>query len=826
MRMLWSKQHTREHRTHAANHLQRFQDAGRKVMILQAVTKHIIRITEDALGSRFWGDVSVPRTRSRCNSKVSRIPKSSKLRKRLNKQDLAFDTNDFRSQYEFTFPEKAVEISSLRPEERSLDDVWFIRSMMRGILSFRHYSNTMQLMLARVVHYKRFGKRRVVVRKGHQGDSFYFVFSGVIAVTQDEDGTSALLDPEPILLRKGASFGEVALLKGLRRNATVVCMEETEFLVVDRDEFFRNKLDQELQKELEYRFRFFRSLDLFSSWSDESLENLAEHCKTEECHYSRVIVNDTSETKNIIFVTKGHCDVLRLVDLSQCPSYLKWIKRQEALLGKLMRSSQPETRAGKRDTIFVKSKASAAQARDIHSSLLAFPGGRNTWRTSMASQAFSDLAAAKVSSSKPRVTHAIAHPGSAKEPGTVRFKVATKTTPEYRRRSPWVKAVPDIVMFKRPSSLAVRSAAGGRQLGDAHTFWKDQSGSSEAGAIPQAIHSLKLDFLEPFYVSTHSTRVDSGSRPATTLLTLTGSGLTAGSFPFARESGEGGDPASQLTHSGNKTAVDKTHVADEMAAAMEEEMALNVPELPSTMVATMNAMKQHLADKIHSSLEARLEKVVDHVGQLVSTDSFLTLEELVRKKWRARVKSRAPMGEALPSHLVASAYLRIDALRPGQYFRGVDIEYIESCLEKDGRLCQQESCLDVPVHRDPRAMVIVSQGSEVIRVKLDKFCELVDLPTVQKLKEETRYPSDNKLCCIFLEENRWKIFKRDLISDLKRMSGPLRSLNPRASLPQQHQGSEWDFGSQGILHLGLEGKDRKVSGRGSEHKVGSHNTEL
>ncbi|KAG8537190.1 hypothetical protein GDO81_024936 [Engystomops pustulosus] len=221
-----------------------------------------------------------------------------------------------------------------RPEDRSERDIRLIRSMMLGVLSFRRYSTQMQHMLARVVYYRRFGRGRVIVRRGHWGDSFYFVFSGVIAITQDEDGSSALLDPEPILLHKGASFGEVALLKGLRRNATVICMEETELLVVDREEFFQNKLDQELQKELQYRFQFFRSLDLFSSWCDQTLETLADHCKTEECHHSQVLVTDTHESRNIIFVTKGRCEVLRLVDLSQCPSFHKWIRQHRPLLGR------------------------------------------------------------------------------------------------------------------------------------------------------------------------------------------------------------------------------------------------------------------------------------------------------------------------------------------------------------------------------------------------------------------------------------------------------------------------------------------------------------
>lgn len=50
----------------------------------------------------------------------------------------------------------------------------------------------------------------------------------------------------------------MGLLSTAVRRATVVCMEETEFLVVDREDFLANKLGDEVQKETQYRYKFFR----------------------------------------------------------------------------------------------------------------------------------------------------------------------------------------------------------------------------------------------------------------------------------------------------------------------------------------------------------------------------------------------------------------------------------------------------------------------------------------------------------------------------------------------------------------------------------------
>ncbi|MGH0167378.1 UNVERIFIED_CONTAM: hypothetical protein FKN15_052508 [Acipenser sinensis] len=230
------------------------------------------------------------------------------------------------------FPSKLVPITYKKPDWRTEEELKQLRNALSSVQSYRRYSNNLQLLLAKVIRHQRFGRRRVVIKKGHIGNSFYFIYSGVVAVTKDEEGSSAFVDKEPTLIRRGAGFGEVSLLKGVKRNATIVCMEETELLVVDKEDFFAKKLDEELKKEFEYRFSFYRSLDLLSSWSFQMIESMADHSKTEEFHYGRVIVKDTSDMANIIFMAKGRCDLLHIVDLTTCHSYKKWISQQTEFL--------------------------------------------------------------------------------------------------------------------------------------------------------------------------------------------------------------------------------------------------------------------------------------------------------------------------------------------------------------------------------------------------------------------------------------------------------------------------------------------------------------
>ena len=71
-------------------------------------------------------------------------------------------------------------------------------------------------------------ERIVVVRQGRPGDSMYFVASGEVEV---------MVKPQPIRLGPGSFFGEIALLGGGPRTATVVTTVPTTLLCLEVADF-------------------------------------------------------------------------------------------------------------------------------------------------------------------------------------------------------------------------------------------------------------------------------------------------------------------------------------------------------------------------------------------------------------------------------------------------------------------------------------------------------------------------------------------------------------------------------------------------------------
>lgn len=89
-----------------------------------------------------------------------------------------------------------------------------------------------------------------VIREGDAGDKFYLIRSGEVAVVRGPD------DEQVATLKEGDFFGEMALLSGNPRNASIVTLDETVLYSLSQ-EHFRQAISEQASFETEIRTSLF-----------------------------------------------------------------------------------------------------------------------------------------------------------------------------------------------------------------------------------------------------------------------------------------------------------------------------------------------------------------------------------------------------------------------------------------------------------------------------------------------------------------------------------------------------------------------------------------
>lgn len=142
-----------------------------------------------------------------------------------------------RNSMEVPFPVRTLQFRHTRREqegERAFENK--LIEELRRVDFLENLTDEELQMLAGAVRIHEFGAGEVLVRQGDEGDSFFIIRRGSVeVVVEHNNGQRAHVAD----LRPPAFFGEIALMTGEQRNATVIARTDVEVLEMDRDAFTR-----------------------------------------------------------------------------------------------------------------------------------------------------------------------------------------------------------------------------------------------------------------------------------------------------------------------------------------------------------------------------------------------------------------------------------------------------------------------------------------------------------------------------------------------------------------------------------------------------------
>ena len=147
-----------------------------------------------------------------------------------------------------------------------------IKKKLSETAVFRDMPVDMLDEISQVVEDKELPARSLIFKRGDPGDSFWVILSGKVRVFRSDDQGVEITLSE---LGPGQSFGEVALLTGEARSASVETLEGTQALVLTKEQF-----EGVLKSHPEVSLTFIKQLSGWLKRDEQALETEARRMST------------------------------------------------------------------------------------------------------------------------------------------------------------------------------------------------------------------------------------------------------------------------------------------------------------------------------------------------------------------------------------------------------------------------------------------------------------------------------------------------------------------------------------------------------------------
>ncbi|XP_025095488.1 uncharacterized protein LOC112564697 isoform X3 [Pomacea canaliculata] len=277
----------------------RFQRAIKAVMTIRKLATLMIKKSEEPSAMlKSFNDI---------------IELADNFNENLKNQGLSFDPSYFKAHKEISVSSEVKNILSMPPSFRSQEQIQTAMYGLQSLPSFAEYPLHMQEKLAKVAWYEVVPPKRTIIRQGHYAENFYFILSGQAVVTilirDPKTGESHVRTAN--FMRKGTSFGELALLHRSRRTATVTSHDTVQLLSIGRDDFFDIFMARHGADDVPEHIRFVSQLDFLKGWPIDRLLERPEFCLLHFFKRNMVIVKDSKQSEWIYIVKSGSCQVLK-----------------------------------------------------------------------------------------------------------------------------------------------------------------------------------------------------------------------------------------------------------------------------------------------------------------------------------------------------------------------------------------------------------------------------------------------------------------------------------------------------------------------------------
>jgi hypothetical protein len=171
---------------------------------------------------------------------------------------------------------------------------------------------------------KRLSKDLTLFEQGDPGDNFYIIFSGKVAVfTRKPNDIADTFDYTFLThLKEGDSFGELSLIYGAPRAATIRTVEATDLIVISKEVY--DKVIKKFQvDQIIYIVDFYSNLVVFSKCEKDLIIGLATKTQVVKTKSKQIFVREGDQNNMVWFIYIGKVNIVKNVKIGKKVKNLK-----------------------------------------------------------------------------------------------------------------------------------------------------------------------------------------------------------------------------------------------------------------------------------------------------------------------------------------------------------------------------------------------------------------------------------------------------------------------------------------------------------------------
>ncbi|XP_050294826.1 cyclic nucleotide-binding domain-containing protein 2-like [Anthonomus grandis grandis] len=211
-----------------------------------------------------------------------------------------------------TLTTKEKIILSKPKEDRTEEEKHLLNRAIGGLKVFRRYPPNVKSQLAAVTYFVYIGPDRVIVKQDHAPSAMYFLLSGegVVTVRTYDKMLKEWIEEEHGTVGPGTMFGEVALIHGISRTATITTTMPCELLMIKKEDF-NIVLKETVWKAWEESTRIINRYSYFKNWDTVTKRECSIISRTKTYCPDEVVLGDNIGLPAYSYlITKGTCSII------------------------------------------------------------------------------------------------------------------------------------------------------------------------------------------------------------------------------------------------------------------------------------------------------------------------------------------------------------------------------------------------------------------------------------------------------------------------------------------------------------------------------------